>query len=163
MELLSFADPHTIYFLFMTLCLAVISAGVFSVYIARKNSLDKRSRTMLKGIFVVVFLLAFSIGVAYVANINFFNETSNKTEVPKPTKIEKNYTVENIATHNTSEDCWLIIDGLVFDATEAARLHPALFNCGSDASVNYHKNHGKGISEKMMQFYIGELGGEISS
>ncbi len=67
------------------------------------------------------------------------------------------YTKEEVALHNKNEDCWLIIDEFVFDATKAAKLHPAAFNCGSDASKNYHKNHGKEISDKMMKYKIGRL------
>lgn len=69
------------------------------------------------------------------------------------------YTFDDVALHNNTEDCWLVIDQKVFNASEAARLHPAMFNCGQDASVNYHKNHGEGIRDKMMKYYIGELGG----
>jgi|GEM_PF-1193835 len=67
------------------------------------------------------------------------------------------FTKEEVALHNKNEDCWLIIDEFVFDATKAAKLHPAAFNCGSDASENYHKNHGKNISDKMMKYKIGRL------
>jgi DNA-binding beta-propeller fold protein YncE/cytochrome b involved in lipid metabolism len=67
------------------------------------------------------------------------------------------YTKEEVALHDKNEDCWLIIDEFVFDATKAAKLHPAAFNCGGNASKNYHKNHGKDISNKMMKYKIGRL------
>jgi protein NirF len=65
------------------------------------------------------------------------------------------YTRDDVARHNTKKDCWLIIDTFVFDATRESVLHPAAFNCGTDATENYHKNHGKTISDKMMQYKIG--------
>ncbi len=67
------------------------------------------------------------------------------------------FTSAEIAANNTKEACWLVIDNLVFDMTEEAKLHPAAFNCGTDASVNYHHNHGKGISDKQMKFFIGAV------
>lgn len=62
-----------------------------------------------------------------------------------------------VSTHNKKDDCWLVIDGLVFDATPQSKLHPAAFNCGTDATINYHRNHGKDISEKMMELHIGYI------
>ena len=41
--------------------------------------------------------------------------------------------------------------------TEESKLHPAAFNCGTDASQNYHRNHGEGISERQMKSHIGSL------
>ncbi len=68
------------------------------------------------------------------------------------------YTREEVALHNENrKDCWLIIDDFVFDATKESKLHPAAFNCGTDASKNYHKNHGDGISNKMMKYKIGRV------
>jgi DNA-binding beta-propeller fold protein YncE len=67
------------------------------------------------------------------------------------------YTLDDVALHNNTEDCWLSIDKKVFNATEASRMHPAMFNCGKDVSENYHKNHGEGVRDKMMKYYIGEL------
>jgi protein NirF len=65
------------------------------------------------------------------------------------------FSINDVAQHNTQNDCWLVIDNIVFDATPEAKLHPAAFNCGTDATDNYHKNHGKGISDKMAVLKIG--------
>ncbi len=68
------------------------------------------------------------------------------------------YTREEVELHNDNKkDCWLIIDEFVFDATKESNLHPAAFNCGFDVSENYHKNHGDGISNKMMKYKIGRI------
>lgn len=67
------------------------------------------------------------------------------------------YTFAEVSSHTTKDDCWLVIDDLVFDATPEAKLHPAAFNCGSDATDNYHRNHGDAISDKMMRLYIGRI------
>lgn len=67
------------------------------------------------------------------------------------------FTMEEIASHNKKSDCWIIIDDLVFDMTMESKLHPAAFNCGTDATVNYHRNHGEGISERQMESHIGSV------
>jgi len=73
------------------------------------------------------------------------------------------YNSEEVALHNENKDCWLIIDDVVFDATKESKLHPAAFHCGTDASLNYHKNHGSGISDKMTQYKIGRLNNSIAN
>jgi cytochrome b involved in lipid metabolism len=35
------------------------------------------------------------------------------------------YTIEEVATHNTSASAWMIIEGRVLDVTKFAALHPA--------------------------------------
>ncbi len=75
------------------------------------------------------------------------------------------YSMEEVVSHNENSSCWFVIDEFVFDATKEAKLHPAAFNCGTDVSINYHKNHGSGISDKMMRYKIGKLsdGGDIEN
>lgn len=37
---------------------------------------------------------------------------------------EKLLSVEEISKHNTPEDCWIVVDGKVYDITEFAPEHP---------------------------------------
>lgn len=137
----------------------IIGFGIFTTLLLFSAYIDRRNKKILGMIGVGILALGIILGFisAYTQKpiIDSSNpDTGSNTEI---------FTMENVAKHNNSEDCWLVIDNKVFDATPASKVHPALFNCGTDASVNYHKNHGKGISDKMMVFYIGDLGGNISS
>jgi L-lactate dehydrogenase (cytochrome) len=39
--------------------------------------------------------------------------------------VEENlFSVEEISKHNTAEDCWIVVDGNVWDITEFAPEHP---------------------------------------
>lgn len=67
------------------------------------------------------------------------------------------YSAVEVATHNKVENCWVVIDGLVFDLTESSKTHPGMFTCGGDGSANYHKNHGPTIRSRMMPFLIGKI------
>jgi len=81
------------------------------------------------------------------------------TATPLVEPPEGFFTLEEIATHNdTATSCWVIVDDLVFDVTEAAKLHPSNFrNCGGDSSEVYHRQHGPTIRDKMMANNIGEV------
>jgi len=139
------------------LYLGMVTIGVFFSYLIFNKYLEnKNSKKLLlfsAGI-IILSVILFSLGFLSKSNIN-----NPELEVIEISQEEEGvfYTADDVFLHNNPEDCWLIIDSLVFDATEASRLHPAMFNCGTDASINYHKNHGSGISEKMMVFHIGSL------
>lgn len=48
------------------------------------------------------------------------------------------YTLAEVATHNSASDCWLIVDGSVYNATEFIPNHPGgaaiIKGCGKDAT-----------------------------
>ena len=69
------------------------------------------------------------------------------------------YTLSEIAQHNdTATSCWVIVDDLVFDLTEFAKMHPAQYrNCGGDSSTVYHNQHGPVIRDQMMIHNIGQV------
>lgn len=43
-------------------------------------------------------------------------------------KEDGKYTEQEVAEHNTQEDCWIIVDGKVHDVTHLK--HPGVFGCG---------------------------------
>lgn len=69
------------------------------------------------------------------------------------------FTLAEIATHNdATTSCWVVVDNLVFDVSEVAKLHPSDFrNCGGDSSEVYHRQHGATIRDKMMVNKVGEV------
>lgn len=100
------------------------------------------------GLIVVVLI----IGVGTVLSLDqkgYFRE-----------KEDGKYSIEDVAKHNKTDDCWIIVDTSVFDMTEASKGHPSMFNCGGDGSANYHKNHGPTIRSRMDPFFIGMLDDE---
>jgi len=68
-----------------------------------------------------------------------------------------------IAKHNTKDDCWIILEGKVYDITNFFGLHPggarALMNfAGKDASSNL-EFHSSLMMKQAKAFYIGDLEG----
>ncbi len=81
----------------------------------------------------------------------------------------KSYTLEDIAKHSKAEDCWLAIEGKVYDVTPyiQKQIHPGgaaiLFGCGKDATAVFNlrpkdnKPHSQKARGYLSNYYIGEL------
>jgi cytochrome b involved in lipid metabolism len=76
----------------------------------------------------------------------------------------KSYTVEEVQKHNTAQDCWVIIDGKVFDVTKFLTEHPGgkkvlLKKGGKDASKEFKTFHNASIMQKLgLPMQVGVIG-----
>ena len=78
------------------------------------------------------------------------------------------YTPEDIAKHNTKEDCWISVNGEVYDVTDAIDAHPGgadaiIRNCGQDATDGFisrpngpKTDHPQSAYEWLDTMYIGD-------
>ncbi|RWR77192.1 cytochrome b5-like protein isoform X1 [Cinnamomum micranthum f. kanehirae] len=77
--------------------------------------------------------------------------------------ITKLYTMKEAAQHNTHSDCWVVIDGKVYDVTDYLDKHPGgddiiLAYTGIDATDEFEDTgHSKSAREMMKDYCIGEL------
>nr|ANQ46487.1 cytochrome b5 [Santalum album] len=75
----------------------------------------------------------------------------------------KTLSFEEVAKHNTSNDCWLIISGKVYNLTSYIDDHPGgdevlLSATGKDATNDFEDvGHSDNAREMMKEFYIGEI------
>ncbi len=139
--------------------------------------MDEKNNFLIIGLVVVLV-----IGVGA-----FFLFGQNKVEEPSPTEsplestllgleIEseqeqmESYTLEEVASHDNKDDCWLAIEGGVYDATPfiAAGQHPGrdaiLAGCGIDATELFNTRpmgSGTPYSDQartlLADYYIGKL------
>ncbi len=146
------------YFAFMALYAMTLVVGVLITWIVHHRFVRSNDAMILKRSLFAAFIFGIGFSAAWFFDADRVVNPAiiGKEIVQKASGVK--YTVDDVTLHNNSEDCWLIIDGKVFNATESSRLHPAMFKCGTDVSANYHKNHGDGIRDKMMKYYIGDLG-----
>ncbi len=101
--------------------------------------------------------------------------TSDAQQMPTTTvasgeaQAAKMITLDEIKNHSKAEDCWLAIEGKVYDATPyiQKQIHPGgaalLFGCGKDATAIFNlrpkdnKPHSDKARSYLPEYYIGEL------
>jgi len=77
-------------------------------------------------------------------------------------KGDRKVTREEVARHNTFEDCWIIIRNKVYDFTEWKDRHPggpfvARMFAGKDATAEFGDYHSPLAEKHMVHFCVGEL------
>ncbi|XVF33108.1 hypothetical protein REPUB_Repub17cG0140000 [Reevesia pubescens] len=76
---------------------------------------------------------------------------------------QKVFVYEDLAKHNESNDCWLLISGKVYDVTPFLEEHPGgdevlLAASGKDATEDFEDvGHSDDAKEIMEKYYIGEV------
>ena len=88
---------------------------------------------------------------------------------PEVTEGTQIYTLDMIAEHNSPSDCWIGIEGMVYDVTPfiADQAHPGgpaiLQGCGKDATEMFNERpngsgaHSQDARSMLPQYYIGDL------
>jgi cytochrome b involved in lipid metabolism len=77
--------------------------------------------------------------------------------------MSRSFTTEEVARHNKEEDCWIIVNGLVFDVTRFLAEHPGgkkiiLKVAGTDASTQFAQFHKPEILAKYSsQLVVGKV------
>lgn len=78
------------------------------------------------------------------------------------------FTIDDIIAHDSAEDCWMAIDGAVYDMTGYVAQHPGgdtiLAGCGKDATELFETRpmgsgtpHSERARDMLGDYYIGEL------
>ncbi len=78
-------------------------------------------------------------------------------------------TMAELATHNTQSDCWLLINGKVYDVTAYIPVHPGGVsqirnNCGQESTTAFNTRGGSGSHSNnarnlLNNYYIGDIAG----
>ncbi|CAI9770640.1 unnamed protein product [Fraxinus pennsylvanica] len=75
----------------------------------------------------------------------------------------KVFTLAEVAEHNTPKDCWLVIDGKVYDVTKFLEDHPGgdevlLSATGKDATDDFEDvGHSSSARVQMEELYVGDI------
>lgn len=82
--------------------------------------------------------------------------------------VVQEFTVDEIAKHNSKEDCWLLISGKIYNVTKNIPVHPGgaaiLEGCGKDATTLFETRpmgsgtpHSEAARGYLAKAYIGDL------
>lgn len=125
---------------------------------------------MVKKILISVSCIALlaSCGTTAVnTNLNTATSTNTNVASSNTTSTTTKYSEEMVAAHNTTSDCWAIINGKVYDLTNWEDQHPGgkeaiLRNCGKDLSSLSGTHPGGDFSSPelqgiLSQFYKGDI------
>lgn len=94
--------------------------------------------------------------------------TGESVAIP-PEENMMSYTLTDVATHSKAEDCWLVIEGNVYDVTPyiQKQIHPGgaaiLFGCGKDATAVFNlrpkdnKPHSQNARKILADYFVGAL------
>ncbi len=95
---------------------------------------------------------------------------TNTSPVVTKTAVTKDpISLDTIAMHSKAEDCWMAIEGKVYDMTPyiQKQIHPGgaalLLGCGKDSTVIFNlrpqdnKSHSPKARSYLTNYYIGEL------
>jgi len=87
---------------------------------------------------------------------------------PAPKNEVQTFTMEQVGKHKVKDDCWIVIDNKVYDATKFIPFHPGgetaiLINAGTDCSEEFNMIHSEKARKMLTKYYIGDLAGSRQS
>jgi len=103
-------------------------------------------------------------------NINTVSEDPDSavgTNEPTTSNQNNTYSMAEVAVHDTADDCWMVINGMVYDVTDYIALHPGgnniLAGCGIDATDIFESKpdsgepHSANAVQISQDYQIGEI------
>ncbi|KAG0679784.1 Cytochrome b2, mitochondrial precursor [Pichia californica] len=100
------------------------------------------------------FFAASIVSIAATA-ASYFLFQPNLANDEAATISNRKISVEEFIKHNKADDCWITVNGNVYDLTDFIEMHPGgttplIQNAGHDATVLYNKIHPKGTIENFL-------------
>ncbi len=121
--------------------------------------------------FVFATFVAFWSSVVTIATLHAMGPAealaTDAQNSASSTAVASAYTLEQVAEHSTLEDCWMAIEGVVYDFTTYVPLHPTSASvleqwCGREATEGmrtkgYGRDHSAAAWGMMEAYRVGPL------
>lgn len=100
-------------------------------------------------------ILALSAATVAAASSAYFLSQPSLANDEAHAESGRKISVEEFVKHNHADDCWIAVNGNVYDLTDFISMHPGgvtplIQNAGHDATVLYNKIHPKGTIENFL-------------
>lgn len=128
---------------------------------AARLALPARMLTGLAAVTALVFIVL--VGHSGAQTVWGDQAASPSTTATTAATTAENYTLDQVASHNSADSRWSAIDGNVYDLTTWINRHPGgskriMGICGTDGTAKFNDEHGGGeVSGTLAQFKIGAL------
>lgn len=126
-------------------------------------------RTILIILAVIVIALLILSGNRQLSNNNNNDADNTPGATSSNSPVTLTYSLSEVATHNTREDCWMVLNGQVLNVTDFIPRHPGgeviLQGCGKDATSLFATQGGRGTthSENAVQLTQDYVIGKVSN
>jgi cytochrome b involved in lipid metabolism len=135
---------------------------------------NNKSTFIAAGVLLVLAILgvgAYALSNSQTANSNTSTTTSSVSTATTATATSQTTSVSStqsgismteVAKHNSSSDCWLVVSGKVYNVTSYVSRHPGgneiLKGCGKDATSMFaNVGHSSTARNMLNSFYVGDV------
>lgn len=111
--------------------------------------------------------ICYTAFIAFCASIATIVALDMLADEPDATSDSPSITLEELARHDTLEDCWMAIEAQVYDLTDYVKLHPTPPSilepwCGIDATKGmrtkgYGRDHSQSAWNALETYRVGTL------
>jgi hypothetical protein len=142
----------------------LVLATIFFGLVRPVRIVDKGARVLASLVAVLALPLTYVAGHTGAESV--WQEDYAKAQEPI-SRENTTFSMDEVMRRNTSEACWSVVDGVVYDMTTFIARHPAgsssilEYMCGKDATEDFQGEHGgQGEPEKWLDtLRIGVIGG----
>ena len=132
--------------------------------LTKKPTVPSGNKKLISILFGLLILVVVVLGIMALMDVLRENDISLAAHQEPPTAV---ITLEELATHDSEDDCWLSIYGKVYDLTNFLHRHPRggeviLELAGKNATEEYGKEHASpDLLRQVENFIVGVLAEDI--